>query len=223
MLFPLGTACKVREAVQRYLNVNTLETQMFDWIVSNFKTILYFVKNIDTPLIADDFIDTNTHPYGHRIIHHKKVRFESIHDCNYNNSYEYELPLFLEKYNRRLNRLKSYIVNNRKIDFIHLVDISMNDTHTNLELYIPSVTEISEFFKCVKKINPLLKFKLHILIPPQNCRVYNTFFNYDIKQLELLKINRNVFIHFLSQDENIEPHREQCQHWSWYEIFEKIK
>ena len=222
MLFPLGSACKVREAIQRFLIKNSLETQMFDWVVSNFKTILYFIKNIDIPLTEDDFIDTNNQPHGHRIVHHKKVRFESIHDCNYQNSYEYELPLFLEKYNRRLNRLKSYIVNNEKIDFIHLLDMSMNDKNTNLQLYIPSVVEISEFFEAIQKINPFLHCNLHILVPPQHCMVYQTFFNYDVNQLELLKINPNIFIHFLSQDENREPHREQCQHWSWHEVFEKI-
>jgi hypothetical protein len=31
MLFPLGTYCKVKESIQRYLNNDSLETNIFDW------------------------------------------------------------------------------------------------------------------------------------------------------------------------------------------------
>ena len=54
MLFPLGSACKVNESIQRYLN-NKNQTNLFDWVASNFESVLYFILNIDTPLKKDDF------------------------------------------------------------------------------------------------------------------------------------------------------------------------
>ena len=102
MLFPLGTSCKVRESIQRYLNYSSLETNMFDWAFTNFESVLFFISNIDIPLIAEDFYDTNNICNDSRMIFHKSIRFDTLHDFNINMEYEDAMIAFLNKYNRRL-------------------------------------------------------------------------------------------------------------------------
>jgi len=224
MLISLGSACKVRQAIQRKLATTSLETNMFDWVISNFESVLYFLQNIDTPITENDFYDTGKTCMEHKIVLHNKIRFESIHDCNINNTYENELPILLEKYNRRLNRLKNHIlnINNEKINFIHLVDIIPNSKYPNKQLYIPNASQIEEFHNCIKKINPNCFCYLHILIPPVYCKYYNTSYIFNKNEVNALW-NEKTYLHYLEQDESKEPWCDQCQHWSWENVFHFIE
>jgi hypothetical protein len=223
MLISLGGSCKVREAIQRNLNQNSLETNMFDWVISNFDSVLYFLRNIDTPIVENDFYDTGNTCLHHKIIFHKTLRFDSIHDIDSNHIYENELPFFLEKYNRRLNRLKDNILNNKKINFIHLVDIFDNFRVPNQQIYIPSTYQIQEFHNYVKKINPDCICNLHILIPPVYCKFYNKSFTFNITEINKLYLIDKTYIHYLEQDENKNPSFDQCLHWSWEKVFQFIE
>lgn len=223
MLFPLGSACKVRESIQRYLNVNSLQTNMFDWVLSNFDAILYFILNIDTPLKEDDFYDLGGYNGIDRAVFHKSPRFDTIHDFNLNTTYEQQMPAFLEKYNRRLNRLKMNIINNDNIDFVHLIDIVPNNRIPEKPLYVPTSHQVWVFFWKIKQINPNSKCKLHILIPPPYCKKYKCHFIVDKSELDSLQNIPNTFIHFLKQYENVEPNEDQCCHWSWNEVYQTIQ
>ena len=230
MLFPFGTSCKVREAIERY-NCCKIETNIFDWLITNFEAILYCIENIDKPFTADDFYDAKYVWSSHKTIFHKQIKFDSIHDCDLNNSFENEMPMFLAKYNRRLNRLKNYILSNTKLDFIHLIDFIHYPTFQSSrchhstktgELYIPTSQQLHDFHNAIKKINPNCNYRIHILLPPTYCKQYKCNCTYDENELNLLA-NEHTFIHYLEQDENKESFAQQCRHWSWDTVFRYIE
>lgn len=225
MLISLGSACKVRQAIQEHLNVDTLESNMFDWVISNFATVLYFIQHIDKPIIDSDFYDTNLSYHKNRLVNHTKLRFNTIHDCDPYQIYETELPLLVKKYNRRLIRLKNHILNEQQIDFIHLVDCEDNHNLSDTKLYIPSSEEVTSFFEGIRKINPMCNVRLHILLPPPNCRTAKEFYNksFVFVPSEIDKLaNETTFIHYVEQDENVNTHGYVCKHWNWCKIFDFI-
>lgn len=222
MIISLGCSCKVRDAIQRHIKDYSLETNMFDWVLSNFDSVLYFISNIDKPLITDDFYDTKTQCTTHRIVNHIKNRFDTLHDVDFDKPYETEICALIDKYNRRLSRLKNIILNNETKHFIHLVDCNYNFRTPDKDIHIPSIDDILTFNKLIHNINPNCIYYLHILIPPQNCKNYKKNFNYVKTDVEKLSGN-NVFVYFLSQDETLDPGRDQqCRHWSWSDVFNNI-
>jgi hypothetical protein len=66
-MISLGNSCKVKEAILRHIGKSSSETNMFDWVLSNFDSVLYFINNIDKPLIKDDFLDTKSKCQNHRM------------------------------------------------------------------------------------------------------------------------------------------------------------
>ena len=113
MIISLGFACKVRSAIQSHYMKNSMETNMFDWLFSNFDSILYFLGNIDKPLIEEDFYNTNQKCLEHRMVNHCRVRFDRLHDVIFDNAYATEIVKLLDKYNRRLKRLKDTILSDK--------------------------------------------------------------------------------------------------------------
>jgi hypothetical protein len=221
MILSLGNSCKVKEAIQRYTNVKS-QSQFFDWMLSNFDSVLYFMKNINTPIHGNNFYLTNEQYYEHKRLNHLHIRFDSLHDILCNQLYEIEKNKFIEKYNRRLIRFKNNIIDEKIIHFIHLVDFIPNPILSNKPIYIPTIEEIKLFDKYIKNINPTCNYYLHILIPPQNCKYYKYNFEYDKNEILQLS-SKNIFIYFLSQDHSIDSCNEQCHHWSWSDVFENIK
>ena len=225
MLISLGSSCKVRSAIQRHIHLDTLESNMFDWVISNFASVVYFIQHIDDPIIESDFDDSKILYLGKRFVYHTKLRFNSIHDCDANLSYENSLPLFLQKYNRRLLRLKNHILQQTKIDFIHLVDYEKNPNFPDTNLYIPTSEEISLFYEGIRKINPTCNVRLHILIPPPNCRTAKELDNknFVFTKSEIDKLtSEKTCIHYVDQDENIDTNGHICSHWKWEKIFNLI-
>jgi len=214
IIYSFGSSCKVRSSIQRYLKNDTQESGFFDWIFSNLSTVIYYITNIDIPIKIDDFYNTNEICSEHIIIKHNKIFFESLHDINKNNSYELEIIEFINKYNRRLFRLKNLILNNKKIDFIHLFFISDNN------IFIPSIKDIEDFFIGIYKINPDCNFNLHLLVPPKDCNYTNSRFEIS-QDLNMLVINNKVHIHYLYQDDTME-NKNSCNHWSWYKVYDII-
>lgn len=122
----LGTSCKVRESIDRYNGFRN-ETNFFDWVLSNFTTVLFVIQNIDHPemfLTANKFIKNSPSSNNptHYIANHVQLYFSSLHDFPVSIEYnDYMIP-FLEKYKRRLLRLKNIIMNNNDIlHFIHMI------------------------------------------------------------------------------------------------------
>jgi hypothetical protein len=222
MIISLGSSCKVRQAIQRHIKDYNFPTNMFDWVISNFDTILYFISNIDKPLITDDFYDAKDQFNIHRRVNHTKIRFDTLHDAVFDNPCEKEIIAIVDKYNRRLSRLKNIILNNEKKHFIHLVDSNYNFRTPDKAIHIPCIEDILTFNKLIHNINPNCVYYLHILIPPQNCRVYNINFNYVKADVEKISSN-NCILYFLSQSETSEtPDTGECRHWSWSDVFNNI-
>ena len=73
----------------------------------------------------------------------------------------------------------------------------------------------------IKAINPNCLYNLHILIPPHECKIYNTIWDYDKTQIDRLSSN-NVFVYFLTHHDDIEPANVNCLHWSWSDVFKNI-
>jgi hypothetical protein len=214
IIYSFGSSCKVRESIQRYLKNDTQESGFFDWIFSNLTTVIYYITNIDIQIKIDDFYNTNEICNENIILKHKNILFDSLHDINKNNLYENELINFINKYTRRLLRLKNIILSNKKINFIHLFYISDNYIH------IPSIEEIENLFLAIYKINSECNFNLHLLVPPNDCNFLNTHF--EIKcDLNKLIINDKIFLHYLTQDDNI-LNKNQCRHWSWDEVYKSL-
>ena len=220
MLFPLGCSCKLRYSIERFTNEKK-ETNLFDWVLTNFETILYYVENIDKEIISDQFYDSNITIYDNRIVNHKEIRFSSIHDFPLIVSYEENMLKFIEMVNRRLKRFKNTIINSNNIDFIHILDddteynFKYNQNFRKSNLYIPSSESVIKFINTIKKINNNLNFILHILIPPNSNNFYDL-----IKPLE--NIN-NAKIHYLTKDDSIDPFMFQCRHWSWDNVYLNLK
>lgn len=224
MILPIGSACRVRESYDRIIKIKR-ETNFFDWIVSNFETVLYFIKNIDKKIEADDIYDTNklVPIINKRIICHKKVRIQFLHDMDGDKTYESQLPEFLDKLNRRLKRLKEHIKFNSYIDFLHLVDASnssfdffYNPEFRESNIYIPSNKMIDKFVFYIKKINPNLDFKLNLLIYPEHSDE-----NKDI--IDSLN-NKYLKIHYMTKDNNPNANTcgASCIHWDWIKVYENI-
>ena len=219
MLFPLGCSCKLRYSIERFTNEQR-ETNLFDWVLTNFDTILYYLENIDTEIKSDDFYDSNISIYDSKIVNHKKIRFSSVHDFPLSINYEENMIKFIEMVNRRLKRLKNTILNSEYINFIHTLDIDneynfqCNKEFRESNIYIPTTNSVIKFINRVKNLNNNLKFILHFLIPPDSHNYYDL-----IQPLE--NIN-NVRVHYLTKDDNIDPYMYQCRHWSWDQTYTSI-
>lgn len=181
----LGTSCKVRESIDRYNGFRN-ETNFFDWVLSNFTTVLFVIQNIDHPemfLTANKFIKNSPSSNNptHYIANHVQLYFSSLHDFPVSIEYnDYMIP-FLEKYKRRLLRLKNIIMNNNDIlHFIHMIPFAS---------IIPSIENIYFFIIYIQKINSNCKFYLHLLIPPE-LHVY-------AETIDKLNICHNVKTHYM--------------------------
>ena len=147
MLFPLGCSCKLRYSIERFTNEQR-ETNLFDWVLTNFDTILYYLENIDTEIKSDDFYDSNVSIYDSKIVNHKKIRFSSVHDFPLSINYEENMIKFIETVNRRLKRLKNTILYSEYINFIHTLDIDneynfqCNKEFRESNIYIPSTNSV---------------------------------------------------------------------------------
>ena len=219
MLFPLGCSCKLRKSIERFTNEKR-DTNLFDWVLTNFDTILYYVENIDEKIKSDDFYDSNILINENKIVNHKKIRFSSVHDFPLSLNYEDNMKKFIDTLNRRLKRFKSTILNSKNIDFIHTLDIENEyNFHYNPEfresnIYIPTSNSVDKFINLIKNLNSKLIFTLHILIPPNSDNYHDL-----IKPLE--NIN-NVNVHYLTKDDSIEQFMYKFRNWSWNDVYTKI-
>lgn len=219
MLFPIGSSCKLKESLERFSNEKR-DTNLFDWVLTNFDTILYYLENIDEEIKSDDFYDSNITIIENKIVNHKKIRFSSVYDFPLSKNYEDNMIKFIYTVNRRLKRFKSTILNSKNIDFIHTLDIENEyNFHYNPEfresnIYIPTSNSVNKFINLIKNLNSKLIFTLHILIPPNSDNYHDL-----IKPLE--NIN-NVKVHYLTKNDSIEIFMYNCRHWSWNDVYTKI-
>lgn len=209
-LISLGSACKVRESIDRF-NGFRVETNFFDWLITNFSTVLFIIQNINNSsnfLTKNKFVEKGIfhNNLTHHTVDHKDLYFSSLHDFPINVDYNVYMDIFLEKYKRRLHRLKEIIMNKReKLHFIHMIIF---------ESMIPSIEEIYKFIMKIKEINPNCNFCLHLLIPPE--------LHYNSIKINSLVICSNVKAHYMLETLQNQPKNEQRLELNWTEIYTGI-
>jgi hypothetical protein len=205
----LGFACLVRQSIDRY-NGFRVETNFFDWLMSNFKTVLFIMQNLDNLssfLTHDRFTDkgiTDNNP-THRYVEHNEIYFLSLHDFPVEMDFWSYVDTFIQKYTRRAERLKFMIQNcEEKINFIHYIPYGKD---------IPNIEEIYCFIMTIKAINSNCNFCINLFIPPE-------LHNFEDKINEL-QICKNVKIYYMvSNGETITMQRTDL---NWTEIYDRIE
>lgn len=223
MIISIGSSPKVIESIERFYGFKK-EESIFDWSFLNFKTVLHYIKKINSTIHASDFYDTNNEDnvLGCRIVNHIKLRLSITREFPIIQSFESYLPTFIDSINRRLRKLKNNIKENYYIDFIHCLDENTNYNFKNnnvfrhANIYIPSNAMIHDFATHVRNINPNLNFVLHLLVPPNHVNDYNDLLN---------TLNHpNLKIHYMTQDSG------QCVmtggtlslNWHWNNIYNNL-
>lgn len=212
-IISLGHACQVKYNIDRLFKKQI--TNFFDWLITDWKSVLYILKNINNKdfIIKSKFsnkdINITKTQYNTRKCHkveHKDFKMISLHDFPLKIDYMKTMDEFIEKYNRRLDRLKDIIKSNENIHFIHILD------HKFTDVYFITKEDLKEYKKYLNDINPNNNCFLHIGIPPK-------FKNMDFKHLKQHKI----FIHYLAEthEENLEKPWTNTN-FNWEIIFNKI-
>jgi hypothetical protein len=184
-IISLGHACQVKKNIDRLFKSE--ETNFFDWLITDFKSVLYILKNINNEkLITKEkftykevFMKRKTWTNCHKI---ENIEFKmiSVHDFPSNINYMNCIDEFILKYNRRLDRLKILINSDENIHMIHCLDHQFTDG------YIITNDDIVNYKKYLCDINSNNNCFLHIVIPPK----YN---NIDFNNL----IQDKVYVYYL--------------------------
>ena len=136
-----------------------------------------------------------------------QLYFESLHDFPVDIEYNDYMPIFIEKYKRRLDRLKNIILNDNETNhFLHMIHFK----HT-----IPTIENIYYFVVGIQNINPQCKFYLHLLIPPE-LHMHDELIN-------KLQICNNVKIHYMLSIDYSQPINEQRLDLNWSHTYNFIK
>lgn len=192
----LGSACTMVHNIHEniYKNLGPLykqpdnATNFFDWLITDFKGILYIFENLmfkDTNFLTrDNFTDTDVQASSGKLhggwasvykkIEHKEQKLIFLHDVN---KHICNVPSdFFKKYIRRFDRLYDKITCNKNIHFIHCFDFQW------FKPYFPTIDEINLFFYCCYQINPICNIQLYFLIhpyfvKPENIELFKSYEN----------------------------------------------
>jgi hypothetical protein len=204
----LGSACLVRQSIDIF-NGFRGETNFFDWIMTNFTTVLFVFQHLNNPesfLTIEKFIDKGiiSNNPNHRFIDHLQLNFSSLHDFPAEQSFLDYFKIFVDKYTRRMIRLKNLILNYKEgINYILYIPYCE---------FIPTIEQIFYFIINIREINPLCIFYIHLLIPPE--------INYEKEKIDKLEICNNVKIHYMISDGSII--NIQRTDLNFKEVYEKI-
>jgi hypothetical protein len=211
----LGSACLVKYNIDRFFEKD--KTNFFDWLITDFKSVLFILKNIDNRdfLSKSNFTCTGVmskgiaEQYDSYKIEHNIIKMISLHDISTTTEdYLDGMDDFLAKYNRRLDRLKNIISGNTNVHMVFCLDFQY-------ETNAPTISneDVKEYFEYINKINPNNRCFLHIVIPPK----YNNL------NLDYLKTN-NTYVYYLVNVYN----RTNSKWWTnesfnWETVFNSIK
>ena len=206
----LGHACQVKFNIDRLFKQK--ETNFFDWLITDFKTVLYILQNINNNdyLNKLKFTDEEVFKPGKSWIEncHKiecvEFKMISVHDFPSNIPYIDYIDEFIQKYNRRIDRLKNHINSSENIHMIHCIDHQFTDG------YLITNDDIANYKKCLWEINNNNNCFLHIAIPP---KYKDVDFNYLIQD--------RVYIYYLHY--TAEGHNDWTNtNFNWNSIFDNI-
>lgn len=168
-IISIGSNCQVKYHIDKM--IGTQETQFFDWLITDFKSVLYLLENINDQEVISNKKFTNSHVFlnrdcwidEHHKVEHKDFKMVSLHDFPSNIPYTDYMDEFTSKYKRRLDRLKNIIHLNENIHMIHSLDYHNQFT----EDFVLLTEDVNKFFELLNKINPYNRCYLHIAIPPK--------------------------------------------------------
>jgi len=210
-IISLGHACQVRFNIDRLFKCE--ETNFFDWLITDFKSVLYVLKNINNKnlITKSNLTDKQVSKCWHQPYHEPYHKIEctdfkmiSIHDFPSNIDYMDYMDEFILKYNRRLNRLNNLINSDENIHMIHCLDHQFTDG------YIITNDDIVNYKKYLCDINFNNNCFLHIVIPPK----YN---NIDFNNL----IQDKVYVYYL-HDTQQGNNDWRNTNFNWNIIFDNI-
>jgi len=212
-IISIGFGCQVSHNIEKFFGPK--ETNFFDWIITDFKSVLHILKNINNEdlLIKSKFTNKDVFKNHDDYIDHHFHKIECIefkmisyHDLPINIDFIDSMDDFIEKYNRRLIRFKKFINSDENLHMVHCLD------HMCTEPYIVTKEDIFNFKKYLFEINPNNKCFLHILIPPK----YNIALN-DL-------VEENVYVYNLKdmQYENVLVDWKN-ENFNWNKVFDNIK
>ena len=206
-IISIGHACQVKHTIDRFFMKQ--ETNFFDWLFTDFKSVLYVLKRINNP---ESFISRNKfiyskskHAIGCHNIEHRDFKMVASHDFPLSIPWLHTVPFFIDKYIRRLHRLKNIIQGAENVHMIHCID------HQYREGYFMTKDDIADFFEYINAINPNNKVYLHIAVPPK----------YNSVSLNHL-IQDKVYIYYLV-DTKQGKNDWTNENFNWNIIFDNIK
>lgn len=174
----LGTNCSIRIQFDNHnFNNKNKPTLLFDWLITGKyppdekqKILVEYTKklsmqNINNILLRKNNFDVSEFKIsGKNILLHKD--FIAIHDLNTDNS---NLKECVDKYNRRLQRLKEIIINEKE----KLIFYRLEYENYNIEDY-------KKFIQIVKNFNPKVKILVKII------STKNIFIPNNIKEIKII-------------------------------------
>jgi hypothetical protein len=142
-----GPACAIAVSIKKYFYNNNYQTNIFDYLEINLKSINYILETIYKNNNIEDLLRTNNEIYLNNdgrssVIFKNFDKFISHHDLPHEYNDEQYLEL-INKYIRRYDRLKIDLYKEDKIFFLRFGKENKED--------------IINFIKNVNMINPLLK------------------------------------------------------------------
>lgn len=205
----LGSGCQVKFNIKRLFKQG--ESIFFDYLITDFKSVLYVLKNINNEDLITKSKFTNKDVFlpgvswtGCHKIECIDFKMISVHDFPSNIDFIHHMDIFILKYNRRLNRFKNLINSYENIHMIHCLD------HQFTYGYIITNDDICNYKKYLCDINYNNYCFLHIVIPPK----YN---NIDFNNL----IQDRVYVYYLHDTQQGEEYWTNTN-LNWNIIFDNI-
>ncbi len=206
-ILSLGFGCVVKYTIDRFIGKK--ETNFFDYLITDFQTVLVILKDIDNRwfISNDNFFQNGVWGTSNNyIVDNINIHMRSVHDFVIGSEYYTMINDFISKYNRRLDRLKSYINVKNSLHMIHCLDHQYTDNP-----YIPTQDDVNNFYKYINDINPNNKCFLHIVVPPK----YNGI------NLRHLRSNKTS-VYYLTYNSEISTDWWTNENYNWNIIFDNI-
>ncbi len=196
IIIPIGSSCSVAYQLQS-LNKRH-QAFPFDWVrIKRLKTItkiigdnfdgysiFHEIKKVNSfPLLDDDLFDDN----GNKETFHAKNIYNtmSYHDFSSKESFDSQIDIVKEKYERRIDRFYEVLKSGKKITFIR-------DEHCPQKL---TTDDINDFISVILNINSEIDFRIIIVCHnPNNIHTLDHItMSEDYKDKVIIKNDTNSF------------------------------
>jgi hypothetical protein len=221
----IGQSCSMSAQIKRYIQHKD-KTHIFDWMITDFTGVIqtfkkkefsvsdfttervFFNEHTRWPNRDSVFLQKNNENRNwiknKLLVECNSFPFISTHYIEKDKDRDEEMNKFVGMINRRLKRIKHYILHEDVITFMYYV----NDIFSIP--FAPNQSDIDCFDKVLRAINPHVNYKLVVLISKED--------------LEHLKIKPTKEYHILNKinDSSIRSSWED-NHLDWCTFFKKLK